>query len=164
MFSKSQEAAIKDFKVEATQLQLMYLKDKAVRQLCVSWQFISRQTIEIKDKAPKDDNERWLWLWQAVKINLHELAYVTGAKDKCLSALAVARSNRLIYPDGTINKFVSQELTPEKIEIDGQLDIIPTRKKITDTDYKPKVNKNSKGKVGKNKHLKPKDIIKQMPL
>ena len=112
-FSATQIAALKRFKARETAAQTVYLKDKQVKLLCASWGFITRQITADKKAAPKSDSECWAWLWSAVKISLQELAYTTGGRDRVIGALAIARANRLIYPDGTLNQFVLQMITPE---------------------------------------------------
>lgn len=115
-FSRTQAAAIKRFKKAETGAQTLFLQDKQVKKLCASWGFITRQISPDKKAAPKDENECWAWLWNAVKINIQELAYTTGGRDRVLSAFAIARANRLIYPDGSVNQFVLQILNPPVVK------------------------------------------------
>jgi hypothetical protein len=128
-FSKSQLKAIQRFKSQEKATQTLFLQDKQVKRLCASWEFITRHITPDKGKAPKDDNEAWAWLWAAVKISLQELAWTTGGRDRVLSALAIARANRLIYPDGTVNQFVAQNLNPT-IEDDGRPPIMDLSKPL----------------------------------
>lgn len=145
MFSKTQIAAIDKFKAAENRIQTLYLSDIFVKKVCASWEYISRDITTITTKAPSGDNQAWAWLWQAVRINIVELAYVTGSKDRCLGALAIARANHLIYPDGTVNKFVLQRLQPW---------VAPKKEPAKITTTKKAQSKKGKKKKAKNK-IKP---------
>ncbi len=136
-FNATQNKALESFKKNPSRMQLFFLEDKYIKSVCACWGFITRELSPIKGKPPEDENARWAWLWGGVTVNIVELAYVTGAKDKCLSALAVARANRLIYPDGTLNEYVLQLLSPEE---DEPVIIEATGKQKK---WVPKPNKNS---------------------
>ena len=132
IFSDTQQKVLNEFKASPSNMQTFFLEDEYIKKVCACWSFITREVTPIKGKPPEEENERWAWLWSAVKVNVFELAYVTGVKDKCITALAVARANRLIYPDGTLNTFVIQMLTPTIED-----EIVSARIKTTATEKKP---------------------------
>jgi hypothetical protein len=171
-FSNSQSAAIERFKgVETRAAATLFLEDKWVARVCASWEFVTRHITADPSKAPADPNACWAWLWSCVQINVVELAYITGGKDKVLQALAIARANRLIYPDGTINNFVLQILNPtlEQDEIIDKMKTVVEPKTTKKQVKKKRKTKKSDGvkavtQSGPPKHgdTKPKDITKSI--
>lgn len=147
MFTDSQLEVLNYFKSSEGELQTHYLDDKYVLRVCSSWGFITKHIITVNTKPPEDENQLWAWLWQGVKISIGELAYVTGSRDKVLAALAVARANRLIYPDGTLNKFVLQILKPSVEDVYEPVIIEKKKTNKKSKPYIPKPNKNPSGKA-----------------
>jgi len=77
--------------------------DPDLQRLLSSWTHLSILTLPIrKGEIPKDERERWDWLWTKVDIPWNQLAQSAGFSEARTRALFdTLRGNRLIYPDGT---------------------------------------------------------------
>ena len=82
----------------------------AVTLVVASWPYMTVEVLPGAGKPPTNDVDKWRWLWKYVRFDIVELAFITGLGDRCAPAMARARGNRLIYPNGTINKVIEKRL------------------------------------------------------
>lgn len=87
-------------------VNILVLKDDAMCELLIAWQALNVDFCEIANcKNPEAES------WQHSVFDYNELALLSGLPvGECRSALRRLWGLRLLYPDGTINKFASQYL------------------------------------------------------
>ena len=82
------------------------IESGTLRDGLVAWKSV---TIAIKSDGQcqsEAENEMWDWLWEQVQYDQSVFQAVSGVKMQDVGGLLVRlRGLRLIYPDGTINKF-----------------------------------------------------------
>lgn len=85
--------------------------NKKLISALLAWKsvIIKRTSNNICDLS--DDNERWNWLWEQINWDRDAYLKVTGLKLQEISSyFEQLKGLKLIYPDGTIDKFAIQYL------------------------------------------------------
>lgn len=102
------EGIIGQFRQRETPEQIMCLVDNVgLQKLVAHWEMTRLRPAAAIQACPtgESESELWDWLWAHVQIDLGELAGGLGQSPPRLqSMLAMAKSNRLIYPDGRIHE------------------------------------------------------------
>lgn len=71
-------------------------------------------------KLPEDDNAAWEKLWQAATVSYDNLATMTALSEEAVKEeIDRLRLLRLVYPDGTINKWAKDAVTRKLFEAIG---------------------------------------------
>lgn len=121
--SVSQRAALKHFKGREAIFDTMHLEIPFVDRICRCWPNIRVTMVYNKSAAPKDDYEKWLWLWNSAVFDPIELGQVTGLQQDCLLGLDAAIGNKLIYPDGSINNQIELSLKSLYLLEEDKIDV-----------------------------------------
>ena len=108
--SRTQKGAINYFKKREKNFQLFHLDSYGVKKVCAAWPNMTLKFTFDNDAAPLDVAYKWTWAWQGVKFDPVELACLTGLREQVLFALDICIGNKLIYPDGTVNKIIMDSL------------------------------------------------------
>ena len=87
------------------------IEDATLRNGLVAWKSVVI-TFLAQEACPfKDDTSRWNWLWSRVKYDPAGFGIVAGVKPQDAERLLQRLIGlRLIYPDGTCNKYASSYL------------------------------------------------------
>ncbi len=98
---------------EKAEVVLLLAQDKPLVRLLLAWEKIPvrrrRRFSDVPDGV--SDHRNWEWLWENVSFSMEDLATVSGTSSELAEKnLAVLQGNRLIYPDGTLNKYAAQYL------------------------------------------------------
>ena len=82
---------------------------KDLTDLILAWKSVGIKYLEQEACTFTTDYDRWNWLWTRIKFDKDELKIVSGLNiqdfDKVFTR---AKALKLIYPDGTVDMYVSQ--------------------------------------------------------
>lgn len=91
--------------------------DKDSQIVLSTWTTMPLTLKNPKGSPPKDERERWDWLWTSVQINWEKFSVRTGMNTARLQKLwEPLRSNRLVYPDGTVAEHALGVMTSEVLK------------------------------------------------
>ena len=103
---------LKEFKdSESPEYVVPLVDDAELRSGVIAWKSVVIHIKDIVTDPPENDAERWNWLWLYTEFDKNQFAVIAGVRPQSSSAL-VSRiiGLRLVYPDGTVNKYASQYL------------------------------------------------------
>ncbi len=106
----------------------MHLETPFVKRICEVWPNVWHDAVSAKT-APKDDYLKWRWLWDNAKFDIYELGRATGDGENVLKGIDVAITNKLIYPDGTVNSAVDMKLKFQYLTEDDKIQLGLTESK-----------------------------------
>jgi len=82
-----------------------------------TWTTMPLDTVSPKSPPPSEEREIWDWLWTSVRINWSQFSERTGLNiSRLQKVFEPLRSNRLLYPDGTIPEHAKGVLTSEVLK------------------------------------------------
>lgn len=82
-----------------------------------TWTTMPLERVPPKGNLPEDLRLQWDWLWTTVRINWKQFSERTGMNTTRLQKVfEPLRSNRLLYPDGTIPEHAKGVLTSEVLK------------------------------------------------
>ncbi len=101
---------------------VLFLKDEPdLIKISIAWTSLDTKPVKrLKGTPGESEVESWVWLWENTEYDLKDL------KEKVGTSLSVAAleskikplmSNRVIYPDGTLNSFVEKYLREQGSKI-----------------------------------------------
>lgn len=89
------------------------MNDKKLIAAILAWKsvIIKRKSDEEDNCCLTEDNERWDWLWDMVEWDNQKYLLVSGLKVQDVeTSFERLKGLKLIYPDGTVDKFATQYL------------------------------------------------------
>lgn len=87
------------------------IENSDLRNGIVAWKSTVIKYAELEPCKMKDEASKWNWLWSRVSYDPKHFGVVAGVKAAQAETLLQRLIGlRLIYPDGTINKYASQYL------------------------------------------------------
>jgi len=85
--------------------------DSALRNGIIAWKSVVIKYLSQEECPYEDEASRWNWMWSRINYDSNGFGLVAGVKAQDTTILLQRLIGlRLIYPDGTINKFASQYL------------------------------------------------------
>jgi hypothetical protein len=82
-----------------------------------TWTMMPLESVVPRTNPPSEERELWDWLWTSVRINWSQFSERTGMNlSRLQKVFEPLRSNRLLYPDGTIPEHVKGVLTSEVLK------------------------------------------------
>ena len=89
----------------------------ALLKICSAWDKV-KPKVDFnklrKEFDEQNESEIWFWLWSSAEVDFESLSIATGISIKDVQILVNQLVfNRLIYPDGTISKFISGVIRTE---------------------------------------------------
>lgn len=116
------EEAIDFFKAKEDPGEVLILLGKepsaqALRKIIIAWPKC-KITISGREYKQDDDKELWEDIWSDIKFSSEWLREASDTHDSFERYFTVLKSNRLIYPDGTVAKYA--RLTIQQI-VKGEL-------------------------------------------
>lgn len=83
-----------------------------VMKLVISWGKIQHTFTGEGKRVPKDEYDKWRWLWKNYSFSLREWLEVAGIVDQAYGAKLADRiiRMRLVFPDGTYPQIVREFL------------------------------------------------------
>jgi len=82
-----------------------------------TWTTMPLELVTPRTNPPLDERELWDWLWTSVRINWAQFSDRTGMNmSRLQKVFEPLRSNRLLYPDGSIPEHVKGVLTSEVLK------------------------------------------------
>lgn len=91
--------------------------DRDAQIVLSTWTTMPLDRVSLKDDPPFDERELWDWLWTGVRINWTQFCDRTGMNMSRLQKVyEPLRSNRLLYPDGSIPEHAKGVLTSEVLK------------------------------------------------
>lgn len=100
-----------DFKQrEKPEVVLMVAGSAELTRIVLAWSGMpTKHKRRSKPCCAESEEETWLWLWDSVEFSQGELvSRVPGSTARTASNFAALVANRVLYPDGTVNSFVSR--------------------------------------------------------
>ena len=98
---------------EKAEAVLLVAQSGQLVRLLLAWERtpIRRRRRQSEISGKGSDQSRWQWLWENVSYSVEDLAALSGlSADQVEKHMAVLRGNRLVHPDGTINRYAAQYL------------------------------------------------------
>lgn len=90
---------------------VLFLQDAAACRMAAAWKRLPRVVVA-SGAPPEDDDDRWAWLWDQVRYDVEEWARLAAVPVPEARAMAhMLAANRVIYPDGTMNRFARRWLS-----------------------------------------------------
>lgn len=90
---------------------VLFLQDPAACRMASSWKRLPRVVVE-NGPPPSGVEDRWAWLWDQVRYDIDEWARLSAVPVPEARAIAhVLAANRVVYPDGTMNRFARRWLS-----------------------------------------------------
>lgn len=87
------------------------IEDVSLRNGLVSWKSIVIENLGDEECPYNDEVSKWKWLWTRIKYDVGNFGVVAGCKpQESIILLQRLIGLRLIYPDGTLNKYATQYL------------------------------------------------------
>ena len=91
--------------------------DRDSQVVLSTWTTMPLERVSPKERFPDDSRLQWDWLWTTVRINWKQFSERTGMNTTRLQKVfEPLRSNRLLYPDGTIPEHAKGVLTSEVLK------------------------------------------------
>lgn len=85
---------------------IMIMDDSSLRGGLLAWQSMIIDCPDYECAENKDIKEEWDWLWLNIKIDYKKFACIANIKEyEAINLINRLKALRLIYPDGTINKY-----------------------------------------------------------
>lgn len=88
-------------------------------EIIVAWTILDVRSIN--ERSPltgQSDREIWDWLWANARYSLADLAEMSGLTLRLVEQrLKPLISNRVLYPDGTVNSFVQRYLRERVLKL-----------------------------------------------
>jgi len=104
---------------EKPEVVLLVADNHALTKIVIAW--ANTQVDRIDDPpalADESDHSVWEWLWANVRFSKEELFSRSGLVGSSLEQrLDQLISNRIVYPDGTINSFVQRYLRQQVLSL-----------------------------------------------
>jgi hypothetical protein len=108
------ESLLELFRMQEQPEQVLCLRgNEGVQQLLVAWPMARLRRVPPSHDQPVSETaaEQWDWLWSHREPDRPDLAMKLGLSLSGLEpVLAMARGNRLIYPDGSVHHYALQYL------------------------------------------------------
>jgi len=80
-------------------------------RMLVAWSSVTIEPQCDVEAAACSDENAWNWLWESTSYDFEEWASKSGVSNSFFEEnRAILVGNRLVYPDGTLNKFVERYL------------------------------------------------------
>lgn len=92
---------------------VLFLQDPAACRMAASWKRLPRRVVD-HGLPPVDPEERWAWLWHRVRYEITDWARLAAVPvPEARSVAHVLTANRVVYPDGTLNRFARRWLAEQ---------------------------------------------------
>ena len=97
---------------EKAEVVLLVAKNYELIKMLVAWRHIRlKRKATMTPLSGESEQEIWDWLWDNVEYEENDMVLRSGAGEHSVKRrLPVLIGNRLIYPDGTINRFAERYL------------------------------------------------------
>lgn len=93
---------------------IMLVGDRDSQKILSTWSMMPIRWVIPKIDPPTDSRSLWDWVWSGVVISWRDLEARSGINAARVQKMfEPLRSNRLLYPDGTLPNHVSQFLRAE---------------------------------------------------
>lgn len=93
---------------------IMLVGDRDSQKILSTWSMMPVKWIVPKTQMPQDSRLLWDWVWDGVMISWKDLETRSGLNvARVQKMFEPLKSNRLLYPDGTLPNHVSQFLRAE---------------------------------------------------
>ncbi|HNT35928.1 MAG TPA: hypothetical protein PKH07_13135, partial [bacterium] len=90
---------------------LLVTNNYQLMRMVVSWPNLPRRHQPQGEGHGPSDDDTWRWLWDNVSYDIKQWGLMSGIPENFTSEFReVLVGNRLIYPDGTVNKFIERYL------------------------------------------------------
>ena len=106
---------------EGPEVVLLLADNPDLVKIIVAWTSLDvKRADTLTDPPGESESESWEWLWQNTNYHLGELKEKIGTSlsEKALeSKMKPLISNRIIYPDGSLNSFVERYLREQVVQL-----------------------------------------------
>lgn len=90
---------------------VLFLQDPAACRMAASWKRLPRVIAEC-GPPPEGTDDRWAWLWDQVQYDIADWARLAAVPvPEARAAAHVLAANRVVYPDGSMNRFARRWLS-----------------------------------------------------
>ena len=104
---------------ERPEVILLIADNAELTRIMVAWPSITIRRPEQYSKLEKDsDMQVWRWLWDNTQFSDIELCEASSIRDDLLKRkMTLLITNRILYPDGTMNSFVQRYLREKVLKL-----------------------------------------------
>ena len=106
---------------EKPELVLLMADDQLLIKIIIAWANLTLTRINsLTDISNTTDNETWELLWENTRYSMAELKMKAGislSENAIKTRINYLISNRIIYPDGTVNSFVQRYLKEKVLSL-----------------------------------------------
>ena len=96
---------------ERPEAVLLMANNHQLMRMLVTWPNVAVKPACTTEATDSSDEEVWNWLWENTAYNPKEWSSKSGVSSSFFEeSRAILIGNRLVYPDGTLNKFVERYL------------------------------------------------------